>query len=158
MIFFLFFCTKESKPRLQETTTFSPALHKIVLRVQWRYGENCQGVEAFWSTSLPQGTIVQGVAGPKIENSHFDEDALQDQRLVINDFGQAHLKLSDVVYDHRHSFLNLRVWGSHPSIVHMLEKSQQQGGFAIAPSADGVYGWAEATIPPCQQTSSTSKP
>ena len=150
MIVFFLGCFGSSKPTYNELKEFSPALHQIVLNLRWRYGNNCQGVEAYWSTSLPQGTIVQAVAGPKIENSHFDEDAMQDQKVTIDEWGRAYLPLSNVHYDHRENFLNLRVWGSHPSIVHMLKNSEQKGGFRVASGPDGVYGWAEATIPPCQ--------
>ena len=149
MIFAFFSCTLSPPSNFEETTNFSPALHKIVLRLRYRYGEKCTGIEAYWNTSLPKGTIVQVVAGPKIENSHFDEDAIQDQRVPIDDMGQAHLPLAAAHYDHRENFLNLRVWGDHPSIVYMLEKSQKNGGFPVANGPNGPYGWAETTIPPC---------
>ena len=158
MILAFFGCFMSPPSNFKETNTFSPALHQIVLRLRYRYGEDCNGIEAYWNTSLPEGTLVQAVAGPKIEKSHFDEDAIQDQKVRIDDMGRAHLPLSTVKYDHRENFLNLRVWGSHSSILYMLKRSQKKGGFPIATGPNGPYGWAEATIPPCQLKSSPPTP
>ena len=140
-------CTKPTS--FDTTTSFSPALHQIVLSLRWRYGPSCQGIEAYWSTSLPQGTIVQAMAGPKTNNPHFDDDALQTQSIVIDAKGEAHLPLAPVLYSADNNFLNIRVWGTDPTILHMLKKSQEKGGFRIAESPEGPYGWAETTIPKC---------
>ena len=148
-LFYLLSASCSSSPSYEHTTSFSPALHQIILSLRWRYGVNCQGIEAYWSTSLPEGTIVEAMAGPKTNNPHFDDDALQRQSISIDANGVAYLPLSTVSYIQEQNFLNIRVWGTDPAILHMLKKSEQNGGFSIAESPNGPYGWAETTLPKC---------
>ena len=91
MIYFLVSicgCRQEFSP-LQIEKTFSPTVLEAIDRLEWRYHHNCMGVEAYWYTHLPKGTAVQLVTGPKIDGSHFDEDAHQDQQTQIDDQGRA---------------------------------------------------------------------
>jgi hypothetical protein len=89
------------------------------------------------------------MAGPKTENPHFDEDALQNKKVSIDSSGLAHLPMQAIQYDDRKNFLNIRVWGNEVPILHMLKKSERNGGFPIAEGPDGPYGWAESLIPAC---------
>ena len=145
---------KVSSPKqdttLQMLRTFSPALIDIVHTLEWRYQQNCLGVRAIWSTSLPKDTPVQLVAGPKIEGGHFDDDALQDIISKIDAHGKVQLNtLAKTPLKDTPTFINIRVWAHNTDILERIETSQDKGGFPVSPGPDGAYAWAEALVPPC---------
>ena len=129
--------------------SFSPSLPDIVVAMQWRYGDNCTGLEAYWETTLPPKSLVQVMAGPKTQKKHFDDDAIIQSHITINADGQAYLPLGKEQFNTAPTFLNIRVWGNTPQTYEKLKESQKNGGFPIAESPQGPYGWAESTIPSC---------
>ena len=133
---------------MKEQRSFSPALIGIVHTLKWRYKSDCTGLEAHWKTALPTGTKVQVMMGPKKQTPHFDDDALVKQDTIVNNNKEVRVDF-ETTLPSQETFINLRVWG-HTSNVHtMLVQSQNQGGFPIAQSPEGPYGWAETTIVPC---------
>ena len=143
--------TPSSKPpKIQTTRIFSPDLIDIVEKLEWYYHSDCLGVYAKWYTTLPSGTSVQMLTGPKIEGGHFDEAALQNVTSQVDMQGQVELIApSSKAYDVKQTFVNLRVWAHNDEILALLQASQNKGGFPVAPGPNGAYGWAEALIPPC---------
>lgn len=138
-----------SAPSFEEQKRFSPALWGIVESMFWRYETECMGLEAYWSTKLPEGTKVQVMIGPKTQNPHFDDDAIFVHNAIVQKTGIAQIHARNIQFPSQPTFINLRVWGNTTKIRTMLEQSQQKGGFPVAQSPEGPYGWAETTIPPC---------
>ena len=147
MMLYLLSCN--SPTSFSQTEEFSPSLPGVVHSLQWRYGDHCTGIEAIWKTNLPKDSLVQAMAGPKTKNPHFNDDAIISKDLIIDRKGRAHLPIGTEFFASTPTFLNLRVWGSQKEIFVMLNHSQNNGGFPVAESPKGPYGWAETTIPAC---------
>ena len=146
----LFFLSCTSAVPMNERNTFSPALIGIIHSLSWRYKKNCTGIEAQWHTDLPPNSAVQVMMGPKTQNPHFDDDSLLTYNTMVNEKKEVYLNV-ETPLPSQETFINLRVWGHNPHVHTMLIESQNQGGFPVAESPDGAYGWAETTISPCEQ-------
>ena len=80
----------------------------------------------------------------------FDEEALQDISSQIEKNGVVRLESpASIPFGKESTFINIRVWAHNDTILAMLKKSQEKGGFSVAPSPNGYYAWAEAFVPPC---------
>ncbi|MAA78100.1 MAG: hypothetical protein CL916_02485 [Deltaproteobacteria bacterium] len=148
----LLFCFSCINPSLiHEQDSFSPALVGIVHKMKWKYKSDCTELEARWFTKLPKETKAQVMVGPKTQNPHFDDDALVILDTIVDDMGNVSLKENITHLPSQTTFINLRVWGNTSSVYKMLIQSQKNGGFPVAKSPKGPYGWAETTIPPCSK-------
>ena len=146
----LLFLSCTSAVPMNERNNFSPALVGIIHSLKWRYKKNCTGIEAQWHTALPPNSAVQVMMGPKTQNPHFDDDALLIYDTMVNEKKEVQLNVKTPLPS-QETFINLRVWGHSPHVHTMLLESQNQGGFSVAESPDGSYGWAETTVSPCAQ-------
>ena len=147
---FVFFWSCINSSPMNEQDSFDPALVGIVEKIKWKYKSDCTGLEAYWSTKLPSKTKVQIMMGPKTQNPHFDDDALATRDTMVGNAGKISVHIDNVSLPSQRTFINLRVWGSNSDVYHMLVRSQKEGGFPVAQSPNGPYGWAETTIPPCE--------
>ena len=145
----LFFLSCTRSVPMNEQSYFSPALPGVVQKLTWRYTSDCKGIEARWDTKLPVDAKVQVMVGPKTKNPHFDDDAVATYDTIVNSNKQVFLNIEDLSLPKQETFINLRVWGNTPSTYNMLIQSQKKGGFPVAESPEGPYGWAETTIPVC---------
>ena len=146
---FVLLCSCINSSPMNEQDSFAPALVGIVEKMKWKYKSSCTGLEAHWSTKLPNETMVQVMMGPKTQNPHFDDDAIATRNAMVDTSGKVSVYIDNVHLPSQRTFVNLRVWGSTSDVYHMLVQSQKKGGFPVAQSPNGPYGWAETTIPPC---------